>query len=57
MWLVKRENKLAGFYMITTRDIKKFHSEDTLQMCSYQKVLWKYAANLQENIHVEVQFQ
>ena len=27
------------------------------QRCSYKKIFWKYAANLQENIHDEVRFQ
>ena len=31
--------------------------EAALQRCSYEKVFWKYAANLQENTHVEMQFQ
>ena len=29
--------------------------ETTTQRCSYEKVFWKYAANLQ-NIHAEVRF-
>ena len=32
-------------------------SEKTLHRCSYKKVFWKYPANLQENVHIEVQFQ
>ena len=28
-----------------------FASEAATQMCSYEKVFWKYAANLQENTH------
>ena len=32
-------------------------SEAALQMCSYKKVFWKYAANLQENTHAKVRFQ
>ena len=31
--------------------------EAVTQRCSYEKVLWKYAANLQENTHAEVRFQ
>ena len=31
--------------------------EATIQRCSYEKVFWKYAANLQKNTHVEVPFQ
>ena len=33
------------------------HLEAATQRCSSEKVLWKYAANLQENTHAEVQFQ
>ena len=32
-------------------------SEAILQRGSYERVLWKYVANLQENTHIEVQFQ
>ena len=32
-------------------------SEITLQRCSYEKVFWKYAANLLENTDAEVWFQ
>ena len=28
-----------------------------LERCSWEKVFWKYAANLQENTHAEVWFQ
>ena len=28
-----------------------------IQRCSYEKVLWKDATNLQENTHAEVRFQ
>ena len=31
-------------------------SETAIQRCSYETVLWKYASNLQENIHAEVWF-
>ena len=31
-------------------------SEVALQRCSYEKVFWKYAANLQEKTHAEVRF-
>ena len=30
--------------------------EAALQMCYYKKAFWKYAANLHDNIHVEVPF-
>ena len=31
--------------------------EAATQRCSYKKVFWKYAANLQEDTHAEVRFQ
>ena len=31
--------------------------EAVVQSCSYEKMCWKYAANLQENTHDEVPFQ
>ena len=33
------------------------YTEATIQSYSYEKVIWKYAANLQENTHAEVRFQ
>ena len=33
------------------------NSEAVLQMCYYEKVFWKNAENLQENIHAEKRFQ
>ena len=33
------------------------YPDATLHSCSYKKVFWKYAANLQENIHAEMWFQ
>ena len=35
----------------------KIMIETVLQRCSYEKVFWKYAADLQENNHAEVWFQ
>ena len=35
----------------------KNSSEAATQRCSWEKVFWKYAANLQENTHAEVRFQ
>ena len=32
-------------------------SEAATQMCSEEKVFWKYAANLQENINAQVRLQ
>ena len=31
-----------------------YFTEATIQRCSYKKVFWKYAANLQKNTHAEV---
>ena len=31
--------------------------EAALQRCSYEKMFWKYAANVQEDTHAEVWFQ
>ena len=38
-------------------EIMMKQSEAILQRGSYERVLWKYVANLQENTHIEVQFQ
>ena len=32
-------------------------TEAATQKCSYVKVFWKYAVNLQENTHAKVRFQ
>ena len=49
---------LISILQINQNWISAFESsEAVLQRCSYEKVFWKYAANLQENIHAEVQFQ
>ena len=32
------------------------NKEVALQRCSWEKIFWKYAANLQENTHAEVRF-
>ena len=40
-------------------NFKCIESEDTeaaIQRCSWEKVFWKSAANLQENTHAEVRF-
>ena len=31
-------------------------AEASFQRCSYEKVFWQYAANLQENTYAEVRF-
>ena len=41
----------------TANSTKKKVSEAAVQRCSYEKVFWKYAANLQENTHAKVWFQ
>ena len=35
----------------------EFCSEAAIQRCSYKKLFWKYAANLQEKTHAKVWFQ
>ena len=35
---------------------KGHRPEAAIQRCSWEKVFWKYAANLQENTHAEVRF-
>ena len=42
------------FYILFSISIQR---QPTLQICSYNKEFWKYATNLQENTHAEVQFQ
>ena len=32
-------------------------SEIAIHRCFYEKVVWKYAANLQEKAHAEMRFQ
>ena len=32
-------------------------TEEATQRCFWEKAFWKYAANLKENTHTEVQFQ
>ena len=36
---------------------KKQKSEVAVQWCSYKKVFWNYATNLQDNTYAEVWFQ
>ena len=36
---------------------KVLNTEVAVQRCSYEKVFWKYAANLEENTHAKVRFQ
>ena len=38
-------------------ELRKDIPQAASQRCSYRKVLWKYAANLQENTHADMQFQ
>ena len=44
-------------FNFNTVPIKQSYLEAALLMCSYTKLFWKYAANLQENTHAEVRFQ
>ena len=44
------EAKFLGILVIESE-------EAAHQRCSYKNLFWKYAANLQENTHTEVQFQ
>ena len=37
--------------------VKKLSTALSLHRCSYKKMFWKYAANLEENTHAEVRFQ
>ena len=37
--------------------VKADHAEAALHKCSYEKVFWKYAGNLQENAHANLWFQ
>ena len=37
--------------------IKAIFIKAALQSCSFEKVFWKYAVNLQENNHAEVWLQ
>ena len=48
--LVKNENHHILLNRITA-------TEAAFQRCSYEKVFWKYVADLQENTHTEVRFQ
>ena len=48
------ENKLTYWHVV----VSQFNvSGGTLCRCSYEKVLWKYAANLHEKTHSKVWFQ
>ena len=42
---------------VKVKEVVLYLSEAARQRCSLEKVLWKYAANLQENTHAEVWFQ
>ena len=37
--------------------MKTDHVEAALHKCSYKKVFWKYAGNLQDNAHADLWFQ
>ena len=46
-------------HLIPNQNSRKevFFPEAALQRCSWEKMFWKYAADLQENTHAEVWFQ
>ena len=48
--------KLQRFAKLETDLLRKGQSEAAIQSCSYETVFREYAANLQENTHVEVSF-
>ena len=45
------------FHRILLIILENLTAEAAIQRCSYKKVFWKYAANLQENTHAKVWFQ
>ena len=47
--------ELKQAYLFVTAVLR--NSESAIQRCPYENVFQKYAANLQENTHVEVWFQ
>ena len=56
---VVQEKLLVEFYRQYHAPMKltiSINSEAAIQSCSEEKMFWKYAANLQENTHAEVQF-
>ena len=60
---ILNSHMLYGKIIITRRDTySSFKApckrwDAALQRCFYKKVFWNYAANLQENTHIEVWFQ
>ena len=56
--LVVLADNVKNFYFDPCKPkIEKHSAEATLQRSYWEKVFWKYAANLQENTHAEVRFQ
>ena len=47
----------SGIFLCDFADVLIKYSEEVLQTWSYEKIIWKYAANLQQNIHVKVWFR
>ena len=45
------------FFAAAATTMYELYAEAVTQGCSWEKVLWKYATNLQENTYPEVQFQ
>ena len=56
---VRRGTVQSGNYPHTVQKAFQIflNSEAALQMCYYEKLFWKNAEHLQENIHAEVRFQ
>ena len=50
-------NSTLTWFSYYSNDTIFLKLEAALQRCSYKKMFWKYAANLQENTHAEVWFQ
>ena len=49
---------LEAYFEIVINKIQDLisHTEAAVQKCSWEKVFWKYAANLQENTHAKLRF-
>ena len=43
--------------IFSNESFRSLYIDAALQRCSYEKVLWKYPKNLQENTHAKVRFQ
>ena len=56
-WIFKECLSIFWYYVVKGWDFLNFslYVEAALPKSSYKKAFWKYAANLQENTHAEVQ--